>query len=97
MDILATITLAPAAYLHSLFLTEILWKRNIADAISDLDPRDPEKRSKWFVVDRHHGRGVVETFEGDSFFCFYTVNAYEERSKEDGTMDIILDLTETRT
>ncbi|KAI9783060.1 MAG: hypothetical protein M1839_004229 [Geoglossum umbratile] len=110
-DILATITGAPAAYLHSLFLTEsfvilcvwgshyanyglkVLWERNIADAISDLDPRDPEKRSKWFVVDRHHGRGVVATFEGDSFFCFHTVNAYEERSKEDGTVDIVLDLT----
>ncbi|KAI9766897.1 MAG: hypothetical protein M1840_006194 [Geoglossum simile] len=110
-DIIATITGAPGAYLHSLFLTEnfvilcvwgshyanyglkVLWERNIVDAIADLDPRDPKKRSKWFVIDRYHGRGVVAAFEGDSFFCFHTVNAYEERSKEDGKVDIILDLT----
>ncbi|KAH0541983.1 hypothetical protein FGG08_003615 [Glutinoglossum americanum] len=110
-DIIASITGAPGAYLHSLFLTKnfvilcvwgshyanyglkVLWEKNILDAIADLDPRDPNKRSKWFVIDRHYDRGVVAAFEGDSFFCFHTVNAYEERSKEDGKVDIILDLT----
>ncbi|KAH0566058.1 hypothetical protein GP486_000551 [Trichoglossum hirsutum] len=72
---------------------KVMWERNILDAIADLDPRDPKKRSKWFVVDRHHDSGVVAAFEGDSFFCFHTINAYEAMSKEDGKVDIILDLT----
>jgi torulene dioxygenase len=72
---------------------KVLWERNILDAIADLDPRDSKKRSKWFVVDRHHDRGVVAAFEGDSFFCFHTINAYEVKSKEDDKVDIILDLT----
>ncbi|KAI9675733.1 MAG: hypothetical protein M1817_001100 [Caeruleum heppii] len=94
-DILATITTAPAAYIHSSFLTEnfvilcifgshfsygglsILHHRNVLDSIS---PFDEEKPTLWYVVDRHHGRGVVATYKSDPFFAFHTVNAWEEAS-----------------
>ena len=106
--ILATITSAKGAYIHSLFLTEnyvvlcvwgsyyaysglkLLWEKNILDAIGPLDPSIP---STWFVVDRKHGKGVVATYESSSFFCFHTINAWEEPSPNDpSTTDIIADL-----
>ncbi|PGH06099.1 hypothetical protein AJ79_06633 [Helicocarpus griseus UAMH5409] len=109
-SILATIPGARAAYLHSFFLTEnhvilcvwnsffaaggigILWHRNIADAIADYDPSSP---ATWYVVDRRPGgRGLVATYESDPFFCFHTVNAYEEPSpSDDGSVDVVADLT----
>ncbi|KAI9721834.1 MAG: hypothetical protein M1812_002170 [Candelaria pacifica] len=108
-DILATIKTADAAYLHSLFLTEnyvilcvwgshyakggamVLWEKNILDAIADFDYT---KRTEWYVVDRKHGKGVVATYECDPFFCFHTINAWEQPSSTDASgIDIIADLT----
>ena len=108
-SILATLD-APAAYLHSLLLTEhavvlcvwnarfargglgMLWTRNMLDALADLDPAQP---AKWFVVDRTAARrGVLATYESPAFFCFHTINAYEEPSTTDeGKVDIVADLT----
>ncbi|KIM67685.1 hypothetical protein SCLCIDRAFT_91235, partial [Scleroderma citrinum Foug A] len=94
-EILATI---PPAYLHPSILTEnyfilcvwnshyarggikILWKKNMLDAIS---PFDPTKKALWYVVDRKHGKGIVAKYECDPFFCFHTVNAWEEPSPTD--------------
>ncbi|EEH50500.1 uncharacterized protein PADG_06579 [Paracoccidioides brasiliensis Pb18] len=111
-SILATITDARAAYLHSIFLTEnyvilcvwnsfytvgglsIIWHRNIIDAIADFDDSKP---STWYIVDRRPvdkgGRGLVATYKSDPFFCFHTINAYEEPSS-DGSRDtdIVADL-----
>ncbi|EQL34789.1 hypothetical protein RJZ90_000030 [Blastomyces dermatitidis] len=112
-SVLATLTNARAAYLHSLFLTEhyvilcvwnsyftagglaILWHKNIVDAIADYDP---SKKSTWYVIDRRPtdqgGRGLVATYKSDPFFCFHTVNAYEEPSPDgSGDIDIVADLT----
>ncbi|PHH72898.1 hypothetical protein CDD80_4184 [Ophiocordyceps camponoti-rufipedis] len=89
----------PPAYMHSFFLTEnfvvlcipcahfawnglkILWRRNILDAIK---PFDPQQSCIWLVVDRRHGRGLVCRFTTPAAFYFHTVNAFEERVKEDG-------------
>lgn len=108
-DILATITDAPAAYLHSSLITEnyfilcvwgghyswggakILWEKNMLDAIA---PFDSSKKALWYVVDRKHGKGVIAKYECDPFFCFHTVNAWEEPSPSDPSqIDIIADLS----
>ena len=108
-DILATITDAPPAYLHSSILTEnyfilcvwnshfarggmkILWEKNVLDAISHFDAT---KKTLWYVVDRKHGKGVVAKYECDPFFCFHTVNAWEEPSPTDPShIDIVADLS----
>ncbi|KAI9842687.1 MAG: hypothetical protein M1837_006972 [Sclerophora amabilis] len=107
--VLASIRDAAPAYLHSLFLTgdhvllcvwnshytfggsSLLWHKNILDAIG---PFDASKPAKWYVIDRHGERGVVATYESDPFFCFHTINAWEEPSpSEPGTTDIVADLT----
>ena len=108
-DLLAAITDAPPAYLHSLILTEnyvvlCVWgshyamsgakiaeTRNFVDAMNDLDPT---KLNQWYVVDRKHGKGVVAKYEGDAFFCFHTINAWEEPSPSDPSqVDIVTDLS----
>lgn len=106
-DILATFYGKPA-YLHSLFLTQnyvvlciwnshitwgglsILYNKNIVDAIA---PFDPSSKAKWYVVDRTHGKGLVATYESEPFFCFHSVNAWEEPSPSDPKKtDIICEL-----
>ncbi|KAM7205450.1 Carotenoid oxygenase [Naviculisporaceae sp. PSN 640] len=86
------------AYIHSLYLSPsfvilcvpsshiaarglmIMWQRNLKDAI---EPFDKSKKCKWFVVDRHHGKGVVAEFETDAGFFFHTINAFEEQDETD--------------
>ncbi|KAF8835910.1 carotenoid cleavage dioxygenase [Paxillus ammoniavirescens] len=108
-DILATITDAPAAYLHSSLITDnyfilcvwggqyswggvkILWEKNMLDAIA---PFDPSQKALWYVVDRKHGKGVVAKYECDPFFCFHSINAWEEPSPTDPSqIDIVADLS----
>lgn len=106
-EIIATITGpdVKAAYLHSFFLStdyvilciwpalygagglKILWERNIADALHF----DRNAQARWYVVDRLHGKGVVATYVSPAFFCFHTVNAWQEAS-HDGSTDIICDI-----
>ena len=107
--IIAKIMDAEAAYIHSLFLTEnfvilcvwnshiaaggmkMLYTRNLVDAIT---PLDPNTRPKWYVVDRKHGKGVIATYTSNAFFCFHTVNAWEERpGGQGGKTNIIADMT----
>ncbi|KAJ7185374.1 carotenoid oxygenase [Mycena filopes] len=101
---------AKAAYLHSFFLTEnflilcvwpsyfqlggagILWQRNILDALADFDP---SAKTKWHVIDRRHGKGVVAMFESSAMFAFHSVNAYETPGKG-GALDIICDVVQLR-
>ncbi|RAL02827.1 uncharacterized protein BO80DRAFT_351043 [Aspergillus ibericus CBS 121593] len=106
-DILATITGAAAkpAYLHSFFLSpeyvvlciwpsvfaaggiKILWERNLADAISF----DSNLQTRWYVIDRKNGRGVVATYVSPSFFNFHTINAWQ-KTNDDNTVDIMCDI-----
>ncbi|KAG6329673.1 hypothetical protein ID866_9416 [Astraeus odoratus] len=108
-EILATITDAPGTYIHSSVLTEnyfilcvwaghyawggmrILWEKNMLDAIA---PFDPSQKALWYVIDRKHGKGVVAKYECDPFFCFHTVNAWEEPSPTSPAhTDIVADLS----
>ncbi|KAI6099124.1 carotenoid oxygenase [Pisolithus sp. B1] len=108
-EILATITDAPGAYLHSSLITEnyfipcvwsgcyawgglkILWEKNMLDAIS---PFNPNRKALWYVIDRKQGKGVVAKYECDPFFCFHTINAWEETSPTDPLhTDIVADLS----
>jgi torulene dioxygenase len=93
-----------AAYLHSLFLTpdyvvlciwsahfamngiSIVWNTNILDSIA---PFSPSNTTKWLVIDRHHGRGLVAEFESPAMFSFHTTNAWQD---EKG--DVICELVE---
>lgn len=72
----------------------ILWKKNLLDAISTYDASKP---ATWFVIDKkpaaEGGKGLVATYESDAFFCFHSINAYEEPSPTDpSTTDIVADL-----
>ncbi|KAK7182576.1 carotenoid cleavage dioxygenase 1 [Paraphaeosphaeria sporulosa] len=106
-EVLATFTAKPA-YVHSFFLTEhyvvlciwnshiswsglsILYHKNILDAIA---PFDKSSKAKWYVVDRA-GRGLIAIYESDPFFCFHTINAWEQPSANDAKKtDIICELS----
>jgi torulene dioxygenase len=106
--ILATFESTPA-YIHSLFITEnyvvfcvwnshvswaglsLLWYKNVCDSIA---PFDPNSKANWFVIDRRHGKGLVATYESDPFFCFHTINAWEEPNSTDPSKaDIITELS----
>ena len=106
-EILATITDAPGAYIHSLFLTKnhvvlcvwgshyaysglkVLWEKNILEGIAALDP---SKLARWYVIDQG-GKGVVATYESEPFFCFHSINAWEEPSPSNSEeTDIVAEL-----
>ncbi|KAJ5168716.1 Carotenoid oxygenase [Penicillium canariense] len=102
--ILATFPGIPA-YLHSLLITEdyvllCVWNSHVNPiALADQSfmdailPTDPSKPATWYVVDRKHGKGLVATYESPAFFCFHTINSWQEPSKEDPTKtDIVADL-----
>lgn len=94
--ILANITDAPPAYLHSIFSTEnhiilIVWQADLArpgkTVLSSLGPWNPNRKTLFYVVDRYKG-GVVSKYEADeAFFAFHQINSYEDT---DGS--IIIDL-----
>lgn len=77
----------PAHFSHG--GANVLWTRNIVDAIA---PFDKSARTTWVVVDRRHGRGEVARFQSKGFFAFHTVNAFE-RTSEAG-VDIVCDIVE---
>ena len=95
--ILATIKEKPA-YIHSFFLTRqyvilcvpvahlqkngarTLWEGNLLDAFV---PFDAAETTRWFVVDRRGGRGVVARFASPACFFFHTTNAFEDEATGD--------------
>lgn len=107
-EIIATFTGKPT-YIHSIFLSEnyvvlctwsshisysgipIIYNKNIAEAIESFDPN---AKATWYVIDRKHSKGLVATYESDPFFCFHSVNAWEEPSATDAKKtDIIVELS----
>lgn len=102
-SILATIKY-PAAYLHSLFLSEnyvILCVWNCFYSMGGVStlwtrnlaeafaPYDKTKPATWFVIDRKPGgRGLVKTFESDAFYAFHTINAYEVEGKGEDASEV---------
>lgn len=96
------------AYIHSLFLTPnyvvfcvwnsflskggaaILWHKNVLEAIA---PYDSSKPATWYIIDRKHSKGLVATYESPAFYCFHSINAWEEPSASDpNKVDIFTDL-----
>ncbi|KAL4899769.1 hypothetical protein BDW74DRAFT_107528 [Aspergillus multicolor] len=90
--ILATFTAAPA-YLHSFFLTKdymiiCVWNSHLSPAAFNKRPAsyigaikafDGKIPTMWYVVDRH-GRGLVAVYKSPAFFCFHTINSWQEGS-----------------
>lgn len=101
--ILATFPGIPA-YLHSLLITEdyvllCVWNSHLnplalinGSFMDSIMPTDPSKPAKWYVVDRKDGRGLVATYDSPTFFCFHTINAWQEPSKDPTKADIVADL-----
>ncbi|KAL2818799.1 carotenoid oxygenase [Aspergillus cavernicola] len=94
--ILATFQATPA-YLHSFFLTSdyvviCIWNSHLSPqdfargsyigAIKDFDSSQP---AKWYIVDRKHNRGLVAIYNSCAFFCFHTINAWQEPNPDDAT------------
>ena len=78
------------SYIHSIAMTErflvlVEWPlvldplRMIARGGAFMDNMRwrPERGSRFHVVDRHSGRAVT-TSQGEAFFCFHHINAFEE-------------------
>lgn len=93
------------AYIHSLNITEdfvllCVWNSHLniqevrTGSFKDtIIPTDPSQPATWYVIDRKHGKGLVATYQSPAFFCFHTVNAFQEPSKDDPTrIDIVADL-----
>jgi torulene dioxygenase len=75
----------------------LLWNKNFVDAMK----YDDSKSATWFVIDRtpveSGGKGLAATYESDPFFCFHSINAYEESSATDGSKtDIVADLSASK-
>ena len=103
--ILAEITDAPAAYIHSVCLTKkyfvfCVWQADYyMNGASILYNRnltqsfktwDPSRKALWYIVDREKG-GVVRKYESDAFFAFHHTNSYDDGD------DIVVDLVTYKT
>ena len=105
--ILATIHDAPAAYIHSFFLTKkyiilCVWNSHLSYAgygvlwhknIMDALKYEESKKARFYVIDRTESmNGVVGVYESEAFFAFHTINAWEEE-RADGVDDVICEVT----
>ncbi|KAK9368032.1 carotenoid oxygenase [Lipomyces kononenkoae] len=67
-----------------------LWNHNVLDSIDR--NWDPNLKTQWLVVPRdgsaRHDNSKIKVFRSDPFFCFHTINAYDDGD------DIVLDLTQ---
>ncbi|KAM0475132.1 hypothetical protein ACHAPX_007266 [Trichoderma viride] len=94
--IIANITDAPPAYIHSMFHTEkhvilIVWQADFTKAgesvLTSIGPWNPERKTLFYVIDPVNG-GVVSKYESeDAFFAFHEINSFEDASG-----DIYIDL-----
>ncbi|KAK7966568.1 carotenoid oxygenase 2 [Apiospora aurea] len=93
------------AYIHSFFLSKkyviicipvshyqwngakILWEGTLLDAMA---PFDESAKCCWFIVDRHHGKGVVAQFASPAAFFFHTTNAFEDEDTGDVICEVLL-------
>jgi torulene dioxygenase len=71
----------------------VLFKDNFIDSLADYDSSRP---AQWYVVDRRSieegGRGLIAIYESDPFFCYHTINAFEETTADGSSTDIVADL-----
>ncbi|GAA98805.1 uncharacterized protein L969DRAFT_18421 [Mixia osmundae IAM 14324] len=97
--ILATITDAPMAYIHSFFLTKkyvvlCVWQCDFAalglpvlwhkNVINSFRGWDKHRSAYFYVIDRA-AKGVVAKRKAPAFFAFHSVNAFDDPSEE-GTL-----------
>ncbi|KAI1660273.1 carotenoid oxygenase [Daldinia decipiens] len=89
VNILATITDAPPAYIHTLFSTEnylilVVWqadfKQDGANLLSRLGPWDPNRKTLFYVVPKIGGGVTSKYISDDAFFAFHQVNSFEDES-----------------
>lgn len=94
VTILAEITDAPPAYLHSLFITKKYVILGVWQAIikygglattmlgSIMDGLEktwnPNMPTLFYVIDRTGEQGVVKKFIAPAHYCFHTINAWDE-------------------
>ncbi|KAF5008938.1 hypothetical protein FDECE_4801 [Fusarium decemcellulare] len=87
--IVANITDAPPAYIHSLFGTEhhlilIVWQADLVKPgktlMESIGPWRPERKTLFYVIDRVKG-GVVSKYESEeAFFAFHRANSFEDKA-----------------
>ncbi|KAK4500912.1 hypothetical protein PRZ48_009104 [Zasmidium cellare] len=98
--ILANITDAPPAYIHSIFGTEIyvvliVWEAEINlakqeqtyNVVDALKPFNSSQPSLFYVIDKKNG-GVVGKYATEPFFAFHEVNAYEDPKDNSVVIDL---------
>ncbi|KAL7935145.1 carotenoid oxygenase [Trichoderma chlorosporum] len=98
-QVLATITDAPAAYIHALFSTEnylvlIVWQADFGptpkptnNILDSLKPWDDSRQTLFYVISKANGT-VMAKYTSDSFFAFHEINSFEDKETE----SIIIDL-----
>ncbi|KAK9358403.1 carotenoid oxygenase [Lipomyces starkeyi] len=68
----------------------VLWNRNVLDSIDRT--WNPNANTEWIVIPRdgsaRHDNSKIKVFKSDPFFCFHTINAYDDGD------DIVLDLSQ---
>ncbi|KAI0379200.1 carotenoid oxygenase [Hypomontagnella monticulosa] len=90
VNILATITDAPAAYIHTLFSTEnylilVVWQADLnqpskGNLVSTIGPWDPDRKTLFYVVPKAGGGVVSKYISDDAFFGFHQINSFEDES-----------------
>jgi torulene dioxygenase len=96
--VLANITDAPPAYIHSLFSTEhyvilVVWQcdlgepvvANSTNFIDRFQPWDPSRDALFYVISKTEG-GVVAKYTAPAFYAFHEINSFEDHE------DIVIDL-----
>lgn len=87
--ILANITDAPPAYLHSLFSTDnhlilIVWQADIGKEsttlLGSLLPWNPNRKTLFYVISKRDGGVISKYASSDAFFAFHQINAFEDTS-----------------
>ncbi|KAK9237066.1 carotenoid oxygenase [Lipomyces kononenkoae] len=67
-----------------------LWNHNVLDSIDRT--WNPNTNTQWYVIPRdgsaRHDNSKIKVFNSPPFFCFHTINAYDEGD------DIVLDLSQ---
>ena len=85
--ILAEITDAPSAYIHSMFATDkhvilVVWQPHLIDelkttTLQELKPFDTEAKTLFYVIDPKGD--IVSKYESpDAFFAFHQINSFED-------------------
>lgn len=104
--VLANITDAPPAYIHSICATEnyvlfTAWQADFSfyglatlwnrNILDGLAPWDTQRSTLHYVIDRHTGE-VAGRFTSAPMFAFHYINAYEE-DREDGGKDVVVEMS----